>query len=93
MPEHGLCDEPQARVDVDLLCPAVAAAPEPSAVSTASIAAAAEPTAAAAAVVAAATAKLAAVASPEGVRPQRPAHELLGQGRLRTAGGERSGGG
>ena len=53
MPEHGLCDEPQARVDIDVLRPAVAAAAEPSAVSAASIAAAAEPTAVAAAVAAA----------------------------------------
>ena len=43
-------------MDVDILCPAVAAAAEPSAVSAASIAAAAEPTAVAAAAVAAAVA-------------------------------------
>ena len=39
MPEHGLCDEPQARVDLDVLRPAVAAAAEPSAVSAAAVAA------------------------------------------------------
>ena len=52
MPEHGLCDEPQARVDIDVLCSAVAAAAEPSPASAAAAPAAAQSAAVATAAVA-----------------------------------------